>query len=86
MFEDFFQCIHLCSTGVSFLYQFSKQFYSTYFPSQQALSHINMIKTIDTSERQMNLVAMTTINLKEEVGHAKQQTNDPVLKSFYPAN
>ena len=46
-------------------YQLYIQLCTTYFSSQQVLSHITMVKIIVSSEREMTPVAMTTINPQE---------------------
>ena len=46
-------------------YQFYIQLCTTYFSSQQVLSHITIVKIILRSERELTPVATTTINPQE---------------------
>ena len=46
-------------------YQVYIQLCTTYFSSQQELSHVTMVKIIISSDRGMTPVAMTTINPQE---------------------
>ena len=53
-----------------------------FFPSHWLLSHITIVETTDSSERGMNLVAMTIINPRKEYWPSQgSNQRPPVLKS-----
>ena len=57
--------------------EFLKQVLRTiFFPSHWLLSHITIVVTIDSSERGMNPVAMTIINLGKNNRRAGDRTSD----------
>ena len=48
------------------------------------LSHITIVETMDSGEREMNLVTMTIINQKKYLPGRVSNKRPPVLQSFTP--
>ena len=69
VFQQYFSYITAASAPThSFLEFFKPVLHTLFFPSYRLLSHIAIVKTMDSSERGMNPFAMTIINPQKEIG------------------
>ena len=82
-FQQYFSYIMVASAPIhDFLEFFQPVLYTIFFPSYWLLSQLTIVERMDSSERGMNLVAMTIINLRKEywLGRGSNQ-RPPVPKS-----
>ena len=79
-FQQYFSFIAAASAPIhAFLEFFLPVLRTTSFPSHWLLSHITIVKTTDSCEREMNPVAMTIINPRKEYWPSRGSNQRPPL-------
>ena len=83
VFQQYFSYIVAFSAPIHTFLEFFQQVLRTiFFPSHCLLSHITIVDTMDSSEREMNPVAMAIINLQKEYWPSCRANQQPPVLKF----